>query len=139
MLVSVACSSAGTPVPTTEPSRQSTSTVSARTGLAVAIDRWERAGLNSYSFQMTNDCGECDPSSRAPQQVVVRSGATTDPSHPTVEELFTRIEDAIAVGRTVEVDYHPELGYPLDIGFDMQDRVFDGGYHLLISDLEPTD
>lgn len=103
--------------------------------LESARHRWRESGLDTYWYRLVDDCGECDPSSRAPQTVVVWTGEPTGRNQRTIESLFDEIEAAIEQGRTVEVEYHPDLGHPTDIGFDMQDRAFDGGYHLLIEEL----
>lgn len=103
--------------------------------LAAAQQRWQETGPDTYWLELINDCGECAPSMRAPQTLVVWSGKPVGPEQHTVESLFAQIETAIAEGRDVEISYHPEMGYPTEISIDMQDRAFDGGHHLLIGDL----
>lgn len=103
--------------------------------LAAARQLWQETGPDTYWLELINDCGECDPSMRAPQIVVVWSGNPVGPEHHTVESLFAQIETAIAEERTVEVSYDAEMGYPTEISVDMQDRAFDGGHHLLVGDL----
>lgn len=103
--------------------------------LAAAKQRWSENGPDTYWLRLVNDCGECDPSMREPQTAVIWAGEPTGSDRRTVEDLFAEIDAAIAEGRNVEVSYHPELGHPTEISIDMQDRAFDGGYHLLIEDL----
>lgn len=103
--------------------------------LSAARQRWQETGPDTYWYQLVDDCGECDPSSRLPRRVVIWSGEPTGPNQQTVQSLFAEIETAIEQGRNVEVSYNPDSGHPTDIGFDMQDRVVDGGYHLLVEDL----
>lgn len=104
--------------------------------LAAARQRWLASGLDTYWYRLVDDCGECDPTSRLPRTVVVWTGEPTGPDQRTIESLFDDIEVAIEQGRTVEVLYDPALGHPTDIWFDMEDRAFDGGYHLLVETLE---
>lgn len=103
--------------------------------LDAARQLWRESGLDTYWYRLIDDCGECDPSSRLPRTVVVWSGEATGTNQKTIESMFEEIEVAIEQGRTVEVLYDPDLGHPTDIGFDMEDRAFDGGYHLLVEDL----
>lgn len=103
--------------------------------LEAARQRWSAAGLVHYRFTFEDDCGECLPSSRLPREVVVRDGETSAPGQPTVDSLFEAVENALANGSSVEVVYHPVLGYPEDIWIDREARVRDGGTHWLIHDL----
>lgn len=107
--------------------------------LAGARSLWDEAGPDSYRFQFEDDCGECDPSLRLPREVTVVDGEASRPDQPTVESLFELIGRAIDEGRTVKVEYHPELGYPSDIAIDMQARAYDGGTHLMVRGLEAVD
>lgn len=105
--------------------------------LETARQRWAAASLDSYHYVFRNDCGECDPSERQPREVVIEDGAPSGPRQHTVEDLFERVEQAIIDERSVEVTYHPDLGYPTDIAIDMEDRAFDGGTHWMAGDLAP--
>ncbi len=105
--------------------------------LAAARLLWDEAGIATYRFQFRDDCGECDPDQRLPRPMVVWDGEASTPRDETVESLFDRVERAIADGRSVEVTYHPELGYPTDIAIDMEARAYDGGTHWTAVDLEP--
>lgn len=136
-LVAAACGAGDIGTPTTPPATPTTTAApgNAATDLEAARERWRNSGLATYSYRLIDDCGECDPSSRLPRTVVVWEGEVTGPQQRTVESLFDEIEAAIEQGRTVEVVYDSDLGNPIDIGFDMQDRAFDGGYHLLVEDL----
>lgn len=105
--------------------------------LETARQRWAAASLDSYHYVFHNDCGECDPSERRPREVVVRDAEPSGPGQHTVEALFDRVEQAMVDGRSVEVSYHPDLGYPTNLAIDMEDRAFDGGTHWMASDLAP--
>lgn len=121
----------GMPAPTTPPAADAAAELSAAQRL------WSEMGPESYTYQLVDDCGECDPSMRLPQRVVVWSGQATGRDQPTIQSLFADIDEALSQGREVAVTYDPTLGHPTDIGFDMQDRAFDGGYHLLVQGLSP--
>jgi len=55
----------------------------------------------------------------------------------TVETLFGRIQKAIDRGYyTVEVTYHPQLGYPTDIRTDPNPLMTDQSIHLIITDFQ---
>ena len=106
--------------------------------LEVARDRWSSAALDSYHYVFANDCGECEPFVSAPRQVVVWGSEQYDPGlyAPSVEEIFEEIEQALDAGRSVEVTFDEQLGYPTDVAIDMEDRSFDGGTHWVVDDLE---
>ncbi len=141
VLLGLAVASCGAPeigTPTTpEPTPTTTTLISndPSADLDAARERWRESGLDTYWYRLVDDCGECDPQSRLPRTVVVWSSEVTGPRQQTVESLFDEIEAAIEQGRTVEVVYNGNLGHPVDIGIDMQDRAFDGGHHILIEDL----
>ena len=137
VLVVSACGGAGIGTPTTPPTAPPTTIRPAdpRSQLEEARLRWSEAAPDTYWYQLVDDCGECDPSSRLPQTNVIWSGEPTGSRHRSIGSLFDDIEIAIEQGRTVEVIYDTDLGHPVDIWFDMQDRAFDGGYHVLIEDL----
>lgn len=116
---------------------ESPASVGALEELAAARQRWAEAALDSYHYVFRNDCGECDPSERRPREVVIRDGTPSGPRQHTVEALFERVEQAIVDERSVEVTYHPDLGYPTDLAIDMEARAFDGGTHWMASDLGP--
>ncbi|MBW3666391.1 MAG: hypothetical protein KY394_02225 [Actinobacteria bacterium] len=103
--------------------------------LEAARQRWSAAGLDDYRFTFQDDCGECLPSSRLPREVVVRDGEASAPGQPTVDSLFDAVEKALADGSSVDVAYHPVLGYPEYIWIDREARVRDGGTHWLIHEL----
>ena len=107
--------------------------------LEAARDRWNSAALASYHYTFENDCGECSEVASAPRPVVVWGSERYDPGDlaPAVEEIFDEIEVALDAGRSVEVEFDEQLGYPIEVAIDMQERPVDGGTHWIVEDLEP--
>lgn len=103
--------------------------------LAEAARKWGASGLITYHFVFEDDCGECMPAE--PRVVAVEEGKPDTATDPTVDSLFDTIASALDTGSSVEVSYHPELGYPFDIWIDREARAHDGGTHWLIRDLTP--
>ncbi|HSJ29469.1 MAG TPA: DUF6174 domain-containing protein [Acidimicrobiia bacterium] len=141
ILVLAAC---GTPAVDDDPTTTTTPTTSPTTTLpgpggelAAARAAWAAAGLDTYHFTFQDDCGECLPEWATPKLAVVWDGALVGRAGLGVDALFDVIESALGGGRSVEVVYHPELGYPTDIWIDREDRAHDGGTHLLVQGLEP--
>lgn len=108
---------------------------------------WTQASSGSYLLTYRNDCGECLPSDQGPFTLDVRSWTLAGVTDATgsripaelwsgpasVEDLFGLIRAAIAGGSTVEVVYDSAIGVPLEISIDMEQRVVDGGTHLIIT------
>lgn len=110
-----------------------------RSNLEAARVRWEEAGVATYRYVFENDCAECHPSARALHEVVVWAGASFDPGNraPSVEEMFAEIEQALDADQSVTVTFDPDLGYPTDLGIDLEARPVDGGTHWVVHDLKP--
>jgi hypothetical protein len=110
----------------------------ATAALAAARARWAASGATDYTYQFTDDCGECGPQARTPRTVAVLAGRVLAVEHsnlPTVEEIFVRIEQALQAGRRVEVSYDLVTGLPVDVQIDMDMRPVDGGTHWIVEDL----
>lgn len=107
---------------------------------------WQSQNLTSYDFTLTRQCF-CPEEWRGPVNVSVRNGTVTSVTYTssgqtaepdrfgdvdTINELFDVIRDAYE-GRntfnekaeTVNVTYHPELGYPLTIYIDVSTMIAD--------------
>lgn len=108
-----------------------------RSDLEAARQRWETAGVGTYRYVFENDCAECDPRAREPHEVVVWRGAHFDPGDlaPSVEEMFAEIEAALDADQSVVATFDPDLGYPTDVGIDLESRPVDGGTHWVVHDL----
>jgi hypothetical protein len=105
--------------------------------LAAAEARWATVGPADYTFEFTNDCGECDPTQQTPRRIAVLDGtvlAVETDTLPTVEEVFASIGEALEAGRQVQVTYDSATGAPLDVQIDMHQRPVDGGTHWILTD-----
>lgn len=131
--VETTTSSSSTTAPTT--TTTSVPTDDATAALNAARARWDAAASDTYHFTFFDDCGECMPEN--PRLITVWDGNVYDGRGQgiDIDSMFQVIESAIADGRTVEASYDPELGYPTDLWIDQEARAYDGGTHLLISDL----
>lgn len=147
LLLVVACGepiSTETTVPSTATTNPSTTTTTSTlppvddvtAALQAARARWEASAPDTYHFTFFDDCGECMP--EAPRLITVWDGSVYDGRGQgiDIDSMFQVIESAIADGRTVEATYHPDLGFPTDLWIDQEARAYDGGTHLLISDLQ---
>jgi hypothetical protein len=110
-------------------------------GLDEARQHWVEKGISSYTLTVSQDCF-CVEEARGPFRVVVRNGAVVSVTDPatgaprtasefvplTVEELFARIEEAMAAGtRELEVEYDRDLGYPVEIVINRSGIPVDAG------------
>jgi len=141
-------------LPACRDSKSSASRLAA--ALADARDRWEAAGLTSYSMTQLLGC-ECPP----PHEwtVVVMNGVpafidTVDdpPASPddyvehqlalaqakSVEQLFEWIGQQSATAATVDAEFDPDLGYPLHVFVDVDPGLADEEISWQITDLVPT-
>lgn len=132
--LTVACSGGSSPASTPTPTPGTTGALGE---LESARAKWGAAGLDTFSYTFTDDCGECLPSHRAPRGMAVWDGQELDATGttPSVEEIFARIETAIDDGQTVEVLYDSDTGVPLDVSIDMHMRPVDGGTHWTVDDI----
>lgn len=119
--------------------------------LADARRTWSRQGSASYRFTVSQLCF-CGPDARGTFAVVVQGGRVTSvrdaetgaprTPHPgvplTVEALFEKVEEAIDLDADdLEVRYHPELGYPLEIAIDYVELAVDDEVTYTASNLTP--
>lgn len=105
-----------------------TSPVSQRLELQANRAKWQRAGLVSYTYTLQQFCfcAFTQPVRLyVVNDVVVRALASPGDSavspqfFPTVDRLFTFIDDAIARrAAVIRVTYDPTLGYPVEIVYD---------------------
>ena len=58
---------------------------------------------------------------------------------PTVEDIFSLIEKAIADGISIDVTYNEEYGYPEMTKIDVEQLAVDGGLHITLSNLDLQD
>lgn len=104
--------------------------------LEVARQRWVTAGLGDYTLVVEDGCDGCGPEERAEGRVVTWSGQTYG-SGPAlnVDDVFARIETAIAQGHEVDASYDGETGYPSEVVIDPRNTTVDGRTRLAIRDV----
>ena len=113
--------------------------------LAIARAMWTDAALGGYTMTITRSCF-CPPEYRGPYTVAVDGGEVASVTYegrpaevgepPTVDALFALLESAYAEGAArVDVTYHDELGYPLELWIDRDERLADEEIGYAISEL----
>ena len=113
--------------------------------LALARAKWADAALDGYTMTITRSCF-CPPEYRGPYTVAVDGGEVSSVLYggqpaeagepPTVDALFALLETAYAEGAArVDVDYHDELGYPVELYIDRDTRLADEEVGYSISEL----
>ena len=107
---------------------------------------WKSQNITSYDFTLARSCF-CPEDWRGPVNIQVRNGMVTSTKYvsngqtatseklgdvDTIEELFAVIRDAYEgkntfdqKAETVEVTYHPQMGYPLTIYIDVSTTIAD--------------
>ncbi len=125
----------------TEPSEPG----STSSDLDQAEARWEAADIADYDMTYREVCF-C-PEIRI--MVTVRDGQVTetvslgelDPDRPgrTVETLFAELRQAIDEGAvSVNVEYHPDLGYPTAYFIDFSEQIADEEFGITVESLTPV-
>lgn len=119
---------------------------------------WRTQKITSYAFELQRDCF-CPEDVRGPVDIVVRNGEPTSVTYvsngqpaselfgtvDTVDELFSTLRDAYE-GRnffdqkaeSVQVTYHPDLGYPLTIFIDVSQTIADEEQGYTVKALAPA-
>lgn len=114
------------------------------------MERWEEAGVASYSMRVRFLCGECMPEVSRQVIVTVRDGVVESRVFadgggavdeevaavwPTVDGLFTRILDLITDRpHRLDVRYHPTLGFPESISADPVKNAADDEHGWVVTD-----
>jgi hypothetical protein len=100
--------------------------------LAAAQERWDAAAPADYTLSQIDRSADTDE----PETLAVHEGEVVSLSGEatTVDEVFATIDQSIRDGADVDVDYHPQLGYPVRVAID---RTGDGlpEVHLEYGDL----
>ena len=118
LIFAVLTAACGTPefVATTTSTTNSIDVPDQLGGLEAARSAWASASTSDYT--LTETCAGCEP-----RTVAVRAGevmSLADDEASTVDDMFATIEDSIRQGAIVEVEYHPELGYPIRLTIDFE-------------------
>ena len=107
---------------------------------------WKSQNVTSYDFTLARNCF-CPEDWRGPVNIQVRNGTPASVTYvsngqtatsekfgdvDTIEELFAVIRDAYEgkstfdqKAETVQVTYHPQMGYPLTIYIDVSTMIAD--------------
>ena len=115
-----------------------------------AVQRWEDAGLESYTMTLRRVCFCLVPDFTGPFEVTVRGGEITSvvlegdavelDRAETVEDLFDLLEDAYAQrAESVEATFDPTYGYPTNLSIDYEAQLADEEIGYLVSDFRPAD
>jgi len=114
--------------------------------LSQARQRWADQGLQHYHYQARQQC-YCGPGALQPASIQVRGQQARleqagnnelAPLARTIEAWFALIEEKQRKGwHQVDVDYHPQLGYPRHIRLDFDPRMADDEQQYWIKDLTP--
>ncbi|MED5388918.1 MAG: DUF6174 domain-containing protein [Pseudomonadota bacterium] len=118
------------------------------TPLAGAQQRWVEQGLTQYRYQARQQC-YCGAPALQPASVQVSGNharlETPDPTGAltplvrTIEAWFALIEEKQRNGwHQVDVEYHPQLGYPVHIQLDFDPRMADDEQEYWIDHLTPV-
>ncbi|HEX2202365.1 MAG TPA: DUF6174 domain-containing protein [Longimicrobium sp.] len=122
-----------------------------RRELRRARDAWERAGIESYRYELARSCF-CGGEAMGPVTIEVRDGAPvavvyTETGQPaearffdrfdTVEELYDYVERAIQdEAHDLEAEYDDERGYPTRINNEGSANIADDEVVYTISNFE---
>jgi hypothetical protein len=122
--------------------------------LAAARGLWLEADLRNYSFTLRQLCF-CPPEITEPVLIEVRNGEIEAVSRPgshspldppsvddwvAVEGLFDLVQSAIdRDGDVIEVEYHPEFGYPMSAFLDYEQGPSDEELKFEVSGLTRSD
>lgn len=124
----------------------------ARGELERARGQWAAQRVDDYRYTVRRLCF-CLPEYTGPVVVTVRDGRAAERRYaeggaavgaepsayfPPVEGLFEVVEDAIERDAAViDVDYHPQLGYPTRISIDYDQRIADEEVSYTAEGLQP--
>lgn len=117
-----------------------------------AQSRWERNGIQHYTYQGAIQCF-CPQEYVAPVNITVVGGGvdavafsgdgfTGDVPEPdrfsTIDGLFAILQDAIdEQAVSIRADFHPQLGYPIEAFIDYVANIADEEVGFTASDVEP--
>ena len=120
-----------------------------------ALAKWTEAGITSYEFTFSRGCF-CPVEYVGPYVATVTDGTVASATYNgvdlleiellratsygervlTVDEVFAEIARAILEADSMDVTYHPELGYPLSASIDWELQMADEEVYYTLSDLQ---
>ena len=115
-----------------------------------AREKWDRQGIDSYSFTIREICF-CPIELGGPFRVVVRDGRpvsitrveTGEAAAPeghvpvTIDQLFAITREAMREADEVEVDYDPTYGFPASVRIDRIENAVDDEVYYEATDFQP--
>jgi Family of unknown function (DUF6174)/Domain of unknown function (DUF6438) len=112
---------------------------------------WNQQNFSSYRYTLSRSCF-CTAEAREPVVIQVKEGKVTGitsvktgkpvnrelfQAYDSVPKLFAVIKDAIAKkAASLDVKYHPTLGYPIQINVDYNAQIADEELYLTVDKLE---
>jgi hypothetical protein len=115
-----------------------------------AQSRWDRAGVSAYTYTFETMCF-CPEEIRTATDVQVLDAEIIDLSFvdpkfvdevpfqerfKTIDELLALVQDAIdRSAASIRAEFHPELGYPVDVFIDYEAMMADEEFGFLVGDL----
>jgi hypothetical protein len=109
-------------------------------------NKWNRKNITNYSYTLTVNCF-CVIERRGPHLIKVKDNKIVSVNGqpynleqtgmlPTVNELFQIIQTKLAQKPFDQrLEYHPSLGYPTSVYFDMDERLADEEVGYIIENL----
>ncbi len=121
--------------------------------LASGRDRWQKAGISHYRYNLTVGCF-CAFSQRMPLTIevangVVQSMAYSDGTpvpadqaawftrYSTIEALFDYTGEALKTADEIKVQYDPTYGFPSSVQIDFIKQVMDDELGLTVANFQP--
>ncbi len=122
-LLAAGCGADPGVVATTDPLERTSTTATTGTdeqlgALSAAQERWVAVAPADYTVTQVDRCAGC---AEEPQILAVHANEVVSLAGDavTVDDVFGTIEQSIRDGATVNVEYHPELGYPVRVVIDL--------------------
>jgi hypothetical protein len=106
--------------------------------LAVARGKWENRDAQNYSYRVEYRAmiGHTPPTAVRVVKGKPRATPETLRRFDTVEELFTRVEEAITTAQSVQVAYAPNTGVPISLVVDSNVMTIDDEWSLKVTQIK---
>lgn len=118
---------------------------------------WERAAIGAYVYAYNKYC-ECHPETPPETYVTVRADQVVDVRHQpfgfdhyvqaeprnfewywTIEQLFDLVDNALARGSVVRVEFDAALGFPTHVFIDYDENLIGDEVDVRVTKLEPLE
>ena len=125
-----------------------TNLISQNRDLQAAKEQWERTNIEDYKVEIERICFCGGPfrytmSVNDGEIVEVLDSETGEAvehlgGYSTIDELFTWLEQAAAQNpQKLELEFHPQLGYPTFVDYNQSDMIADEEMLMRLEDLQP--